>query len=67
MWTNGSARRALQAWIDCGEIVLADAGLAEDQDADVVVENFPDRLEDVPHRGVPRAKEIPEARLTKSS
>ena len=48
------------------EVVLANAGLAEDQDADVVVENFPDRLEDIPQRGIPRTKEIPEARLTKS-
>jgi 4-hydroxy-3-methylbut-2-en-1-yl diphosphate synthase IspG/GcpE len=47
-----------------GEKVLADAGLAEDEDADVAVENFLRGVQNVPQRGVSRAKTIPEPRLT---
>jgi hypothetical protein len=51
---------------DLGEVVLPDSRLAEDQNADVAVEDLLSRFEDVPERGAPRAEQVPEPRLTTS-
>ena len=47
-----------------GEIVLADARLAEEEDVDVVVEDFLDCLQERSHRSVLRANEVLQSRLT---
>src|SRR5258708_7233966 len=43
-----------------GQIILAGPALAEDQDADVMVEHLADRLEQRPHGAASSAKETPE-------
>jgi len=48
-------------------MTLADAGLAADQDRDIVIDDFLDGLQKVPHRRRPRAEPVAETRITTSS
>src|SRR5687767_4782501 len=50
-----------------GEVVLAGSRFPEDEDTDIVVEDFARGLEHVPHRGVARAEKVGQARGPRST